>query len=87
MAAEEEDFGGLASSGGEESEACSAAAGDRSESPELFCIGCDGSSKSMCPIGARKKEKRRVEWAKTTMRRVRAGGRKKAAKRRCGVTA
>ena len=85
MAAAEEDFGGLASSGGEESEACSAAAGD--ESPELLCIGCDGSSKPMCPIGARKKEKRRVEWAKTTMRRVRVGGRKKAVKRRCGVTA
>ena len=46
-------------------------------SPELFCVGCDISSKSDCPVEKLKKRKGidegtsiRVQWGKTSTRSV-----------------
>ena len=50
---------------------------DASSSPELDCIGCDISSKELCPIAVKKAKRDgqavpdvRVVWGKTTSRRI-----------------
>ena len=75
-------------------------AGSISDSPDLSCVACKRSSKSACPVAARKsalaeeggaapnkmKEEVRVGWGKYTARKMKTrSGRKVKARRRCGA--
>ena len=60
------------------------------ESTALICLGCSRSSKDICPIEKKQKGNkatRKIQWGKTTLRKVRGrSGRWKAKKetRKCG---